>query len=58
MFNNAEVLSAISGSVNRFLNSSEKTEIIFGYCKRDYNDIIKKIDTENCEVQTIYCKDL
>lgn len=58
LFNNEEVLSAISGSVNRFLNDVEKTEIIFGCCEKDYSDIITKINTCNCEVRTMRYKDL
>ena len=57
-FNNAEVLTAISDTVNHFINDTEKTELIFGCCKKDYNEIVVKIHTENCVVGTLSCEDL
>ena len=58
LFNNEEVLSAISVTVNRFIDDEEKTEIIFGCCEKDYSDIIAKIDTDDCEVRAMRYNDL
>ena len=58
LFNDDECLSAISATVNHFINDTEKTEIIFGCCKKDYNAILAKIHVENCSVDTVHCQDL
>ena len=52
-FNADEVLSAISTAVNHFVNDTEKEEIIFGCCKKDYDDIISRINTQNCSVNIV-----
>ncbi len=57
-FNNEEVLCAISATVNHFINKDDKTEIVFGCCKKDYSDIISKIHTKNCVLETVNCKNL
>ena len=57
-FNKNEVLDAISDTINHFINNSDKTEIIFGCCEKDYNDIISQIHTKNCIITTISCKEL
>lgn len=57
-FNNEECLKAISSSVNRFLQSENKIEIYFGCCEKDYNNIISRIDIQNCKVSKINCQDL
>lgn len=57
MFNNDECLKAISSSVNSFLNS-DKTEVYFGCCKKDYNDIILLLNTDNCQVNVLSYSDL
>ncbi len=56
-FNNEECLTAISSTVNHFLNSKDKTEIYFGCSEKDYNDIILLIDTDNCKVNVLSCLD-
>ncbi len=57
-FNKREVLDAVSDTINHFINNTDKTEIIFGCCKKDYNDIISQIHTENCIVTTVSCREL
>lgn len=56
--NQEEVYSAISGAVNHFIDNTDKTEIIFGISNKDYEDVISKIHTENCEVETVNCQNL
>lgn len=56
-FNNEECLAAIASTVNYFLNSDDKEEIYFGCSKKDYNDIISRIDTHKCETKIISCRD-
>ena len=48
-----EVLSTISDTVNYFINDTDKTEIVFGCCRKDYDDIIAKIDVEKYIVKTL-----
>lgn len=48
-----EVLYTISDTVNYFINDTDKTEIVFGCCRKDYDDIIAKIDVEKCIVKTL-----
>ena len=52
--NREECLDAISRTVNYFLKS-DKSEIYFGCCEKDYNDIIARIDTGLCEVNILSC---
>lgn len=54
-FNTSEVLSAISTTVNHFIEDTDKVEIIFGCCKKDYDDIISKIHTQDCAVNVVLC---
>lgn len=58
LFNNDEVLSTISSTVNYFINDTDKIEIIFGCCKKDYDDITSKINTEKCVIDEVSCQDL
>ena len=57
-FNAEDILLAIANTVNHFIENTNKTEIIFGCCKKDYNSIISKINTENCVVEAIACQDI
>lgn len=50
--NENEVLNSISATVDHFIESNKK-EIIFGCCKKDYNDILAKINSVNCNVVKI-----
>ena len=56
--NEDEVLSAISATVNHFIKSGDKTEVIFGCCKKDYAQVMAKIDTWECTVFPVPCEDL
>lgn len=56
-FNAEEILLNISNTINHFIENTNKTEIIFGCCKKDYNSIISEINTENCVVETVSCRD-
>ncbi len=58
VFNSDEVLSMISTTVNHFIDNTDKSEIVFGCCKKDYNAIITKIHTENWLVEELSCKNL
>ena len=53
-FNAEEVLTTISNTVNYFINDTDKTDIVFGCCKKDYNDIISKINVDKCVVKTLF----
>lgn len=48
-FNAQEVISAISSTVNYFI-ASDKEEIFFGCCEKDYKNILAAINTQNCDV--------
>lgn len=56
-FNREECLKAVSSSINRILNS-DKTEIYFGCCDKDYNDIISLVNANNCEITLRSCADM
>lgn len=56
-FNNQENIFAISSAVNHFL-ASGKEEIFFGCCIKDYDDILAKIRTQNCEVVKLSYQDI
>ena len=58
LFNNAECISSISSCINHFINNTDKTEIIFGISNKDYDCVISKINTENCVIETVKCKNL
>ena len=56
-FNHEECRHTISSTINYFLNS-DKTEIYFGCCENDYNDIITHIKTDKYEIKLMSCTDL
>ena len=56
--NEEEVFSSISGAVNYFVENTDKTEIIFGISSKDYEGVISEINTKNCEIETVNCKNL
>lgn len=56
-FNREECLSAISSSINRIINS-DKIEIYFGCCEKDYNDIMSFVDASNCEINRLHCNEI
>ena len=47
--NNEECLNAISYAVNHFLDS-DKEEICFGVDKKDLDELLLRINTDNCEI--------
>ena len=57
-YNEEEVYSAISCTANHFIDKTDKTEIIFGISKKDYDNVISKIHTGNCIIEMISCKDV
>ena len=54
--NKKDVIRSISDTVNYFIETSEKTEIVFGCCLKDYDDIMKYINVENCEINCTYAE--
>ena len=58
LFNSEECISSISGCVNHFINTADKSEIIFGIGNKDYDSVISKINTENCVIETVKCDNL
>ena len=58
LFNHSEVLSAICTTINHFVDNTDRTEIIFGCCKKDYDSIISKTHAENCVIEVIPCKNV
>ena len=52
-YNQEEVYSYISMAANYFIENTDKTEIIFGISSKDYNGVVSKINTKNCEIEVI-----
>ena len=50
--NESEVLNSISATVNYFIESDKK-EIIFGCCEKDYNNILTKLNFADFNVVKI-----
>ena len=44
-YNQEEVYSSISLAANHFIENTDKTEIIFGISKKDYEGVLSKIHT-------------
>ena len=57
-YNQEEVYSSISLAANHFIENTDKTEIIFGISERDYEGVISKIHTDNCEIEVTNYKNL
>ena len=57
-YNQEEVYSSISAAANHFIENTDKTEIIFGISSKDYDGVVSKIHTENCEIEVTNCKNL
>ena len=57
-YNQEEVYSSISVAANYFIENTDKTEIIFGISKKDYEGVISKIHTDNCEIEVTNYKNL
>ena len=57
-YNQEEVYSSISVAANHFIENTDKTEIIFGISQKDYEGVISKIHTENCEIEVTNYKNL
>ena len=57
-YNEQEAYSAILCMANHFIENTDKTEIIFGVSRKDYEDVTSKLHTENCVIETINCKNL
>ncbi|MCH5183108.1 MAG: hypothetical protein J1E00_02950 [Oscillospiraceae bacterium] len=51
------VISAVSGAVYHFL-ASDKDEIFFGCCAKDYQQILAAIDARDCEVVKRSCREI
>ena len=56
--NQEEVYSSISIAANYFIENTDKTEIIFGISSKDYNGVVSKINTKNCEIEAINYQNL
>ena len=56
--NQEECCSSISVAANYFIENTDKTEIIFGINKKDYEGVISKIHTDNCEIEVTIYKNL
>ena len=52
-YNQEEVYSSISEAANYFIENTDKTDIIFGISSKDYNGVVSKINTKNCEIEAI-----
>ena len=52
-YNQGECYSSISAAANHFIENTDKTEIIFGISSKDYNGVVSKINTKNCEIEVI-----
>ena len=57
-YNEEEAYSAISVAANHFIDDTDKAEIIFGISNKDRDNVISKIHTENCIVETILFKNV
>ena len=57
-YNQEEVYSSISEAANYFIENSDKTEIIFGISSKNYNGVVSKINTKNCEIEAINYQNL
>ena len=57
-YNQEEVYSSISMAANYFIENTDKTEIIFGISSKDYNGVVSKINTKNCEIEAINYQNL
>ena len=57
-YNQEEVYSSISVAANYFIENTDKTEIIFGISSKDYNGVVSKINTKNCEIEAINYQNL
>ena len=57
-YNQEECYSSISAAANHFIENTDKEEIIFGISSKDYDGVISKIHTENCEVEVVNYKNL
>ena len=56
--NQEECYSSISVAANYFIENTDKTEIIFGISKKDFEGVISKIHTDNCEIKVTNYKNL
>ena len=56
--NQEECYSSISVAANHFIENTDKTEIIFGISKKDFEGVISKIHTDNCEIKVTNYKNL
>ena len=54
--NRENVINMISETINYFIDTSEKEAIVFGCCMKDYNDIMRRINTEKCEINCTYAE--
>ena len=52
-FHHHEVLAAISKAINHYIDSTEKKEIIFGCCKKDYPAVLAQLHKEQCLIETV-----
>lgn len=57
-YNQEEAYSSISMAVNYFIENTDKTEIIFGISSKDYDGVVSKIHTKNCEIKILNYKNL
>ena len=57
-YNQEDVCSSISMAANYFIENTDKTKIIFGISSKDYDVVVSKIHTENCEIGVTNYKNL
>ena len=55
-FNREECITMIDATVNQFLESTDNGDVVFGCCMKDYDDIMKHITTDNCEINCTYAE--
>lgn len=54
--NKEECLNTISSTVNHFIDS-DKEEIYFGIDEKDFDEIISRVNTQNCDIIKITVPD-
>ena len=57
-YNQEEAYLSISAAANHFIENTDKTEIIFGISSKDYDGVVSKIHTKNCDIEIINYKNL
>ncbi|MBQ4074783.1 MAG: hypothetical protein IJD39_06245 [Clostridia bacterium] len=57
-FHHGEVLAAISSAINHYIDQTDKSEILFGCCKKDYPAVLAQLHREQCLTHTVSIQEL